>query len=98
MRLTILAPAFPEPELPRVFERFHRVEGLHGRSHEGSGIGLALVHELVKLHGGELGVESQVGRGSPIHGLDSRRHEPFAARTDCRGRERTGAAGGQRLR
>jgi signal transduction histidine kinase/DNA-binding response OmpR family regulator len=54
----------PEPELPRVFERFHRVEGLHGRSHEGSGIGLALVHELVKLHGGELGVESQVGRGT----------------------------------
>ena len=54
----------PEHELPRVFERFHRVEGVQGRSHEGSGIGLALVHELVKLHGGELSVESQVGRGS----------------------------------
>ena len=54
----------PGAELPRVFERFHRVEGLHGRSHEGSGIGLALVHELVKLHGGELGAESEVGRGT----------------------------------
>jgi signal transduction histidine kinase/DNA-binding response OmpR family regulator len=54
----------PEHELPRVFERFHRVEGLQGRSHEGSGIGLALVHELVKLHGGELAVESKVGDGT----------------------------------
>ena len=54
----------PEHELPRVFERFHRVEGAQGRSHEGSGIGLALVQELVKLHGGELTVDSQVGRGS----------------------------------
>ena len=54
----------PEDELPKVFDRFHRVEGLQGRSHEGSGIGLALVHELVKLHGGELSVESEVGRGS----------------------------------
>ncbi|HZM36817.1 MAG TPA: ATP-binding protein, partial [Burkholderiales bacterium] len=50
--------------LPRVFERFHRVEGARGRSHEGSGIGLALVQELVKLHGGSIGVESTEGRGS----------------------------------
>ena len=54
----------PAHELPRVFERFHRVEGVQGRSHEGSGIGLALVYELVKLHGGDLSVESEAGRGS----------------------------------
>ena len=54
----------PAAELPHVFERFHRVEGTKGRSHEGSGIGLALVHELVKLHGGNLTVESELGRGS----------------------------------
>ncbi len=54
----------PERELSHIFERFHRVDGTRGRSHEGSGIGLALVHELVKLHGGELTVESQLGRGS----------------------------------
>jgi signal transduction histidine kinase/DNA-binding response OmpR family regulator len=53
-----------EHELPRVFERFHRVEGAPGRSHEGSGIGLALVQELVKLHGGELTVTSELGQGS----------------------------------
>ena len=54
----------PRDELPRVFERFHRVEGTRGRSYEGSGIGLALVHELVKLHAGEITVASEVGRGT----------------------------------
>ena len=43
----------PPEEMPRLFERFHRVEGTRGRTHEGTGIGLALVQELVKLHGGQ---------------------------------------------
>ena len=47
-----------------MFDRFHRVEGAQGRSHEGSGIGLALVQELVKLHGGELTATSVLGQGS----------------------------------
>jgi signal transduction histidine kinase len=46
----------PAEELPRLFERFHRVKGARGRSYEGSGIGLALVQELVKLHGGDMRV------------------------------------------
>ncbi|CAM3135304.1 response regulator [Corallococcus sp. ZKHCc1 1396] len=54
----------PEAELPRVFERFHRVETSRGRTHEGTGIGLALIQELVKLHGGTLGVESVEEEGS----------------------------------
>lgn len=54
----------PEEELPRIFERFHRVEGSRGRSFEGSGIGLALVQELVKLHGGMISVESTVDKGT----------------------------------
>ncbi|HEX6098640.1 MAG TPA: ATP-binding protein [Thermoanaerobaculia bacterium] len=54
----------PADELPRVFDRFHRVKGARGRTHEGSGIGLALVHELAKLHGGNVDAVSQAGRGS----------------------------------
>ena len=54
----------PAAELPHVFERFHRVRGSQGRTHEGTGIGLALVSELVKLHGGTVGARSEVGRGS----------------------------------
>jgi PAS domain S-box-containing protein len=53
-----------EHELPRLFERFHRVEGARGRTHEGTGIGLSLVQELVKLHGGTISAESVPGRGS----------------------------------
>jgi PAS domain S-box-containing protein len=54
----------PIDDLPHVFERFHRVRSTRGRTFEGTGIGLALVHELVKLHGGTLDVESELGRGS----------------------------------
>ncbi len=53
-----------QEELPRVFERFHRIKGARGRSHEGSGIGLALVQELVRLHGGQVRVESKAGEGT----------------------------------
>ena len=54
----------PQQELPRLFERFHRIEGARGRSFEGSGIGLALVQELVHLHGGDIRVDSVEGKGS----------------------------------
>jgi PAS domain S-box-containing protein len=54
----------PADDLPRIFERFHRVEGARGRTHEGSGIGLALVRELVRLHDGDITVESIEGSGT----------------------------------
>lgn len=54
----------PEDQQSKVFERFHRLEGAGGRTHEGTGIGLALVQELVKLHGGTIRVESTFGKGS----------------------------------
>ncbi len=54
----------PDHELSRLFERFHRVSGAQLRTHEGSGIGLALVAELARLHGGEIAVESRAGVGS----------------------------------
>ena len=56
----------PAEALPRLFERFYRVEGAEGRTHEGSGIGLALVHELVKLHGGTVAARSEVGAGTTL--------------------------------
>jgi PAS domain S-box-containing protein len=54
----------PADQVGRLFERFHRVHGTQGRTHEGSGIGLALVQELVRLHGGSVGVTSTLGAGT----------------------------------
>ena len=51
-------------EVPRLFERFHRIRDARARTHEGAGIGLALVQELVRLHGGTVRVESAVGKGT----------------------------------
>ncbi len=54
----------PEAELPRIFERFHRIESVRGRTYEGTGIGLALIQELVKLHGGSISAASKPGEGT----------------------------------
>ena len=54
----------PEEHREQVFERFHRIERTQARTYEGTGIGLALVKELVRLHGGAVRVESAVGAGS----------------------------------
>ncbi|HEY0463922.1 MAG TPA: ATP-binding protein, partial [Polyangiaceae bacterium] len=64
LRVRDTGTGIPTEQLPRIFERFHRIEGARGRSFEGSGIGLSLVHELVRLHGGKVEVESEVGNGS----------------------------------
>ncbi|MFE0590364.1 SpoIIE family protein phosphatase [Micromonospora echinospora] len=64
LEVTDTGVGIPGDELPHVFERFHRVSGARSRSHEGTGIGLALVRELVGMHGGEVGVTSRVGAGS----------------------------------
>jgi len=54
----------PAQELSHIFERFHRSNAAKGRSHEGSGIGLALVRELATLHAGSVRAESAPGQGS----------------------------------
>jgi PAS domain S-box-containing protein len=53
-----------EEEIPHLFERFRRIENARRRTHEGSGIGLALVHELVNMHGGTISVQSRLGKGT----------------------------------
>ena len=51
-------------DLPKLFQRFQRIEGARRRSHEGSGIGLALVSELVQIQGGSIRAESTLGSGT----------------------------------
>jgi|HubBroStandDraft_1064217.scaffolds.fasta_scaffold04387_4 diguanylate cyclase (GGDEF)-like protein len=53
-----------EDEIPRLFRRFHRVKGAASRTHEGTGIGLSLVKELVQAHSGSITVQSELGKGS----------------------------------
>jgi signal transduction histidine kinase/CheY-like chemotaxis protein len=55
-----------EADLPKMFERFQRVEGSRSRSHEGSGIGLALVRDLAGLHGGQAAIASTLGQGTTV--------------------------------
>src|SRR5262245_1486218 len=73
----------PAEELPRLFERFHQVQGVRGRALEGTGIGLALVAELVKLHGGSIRAESTFGRGSTFIVALPFASAPFAADGDA---------------
>ena len=64
LRVSDTGTGIPDHELSNVFKRFHRVQNARGRTHEGTGIGLALVHELVRLHGGSISVQSTSGKGT----------------------------------
>ncbi|HVX12191.1 MAG TPA: ATP-binding protein [Pirellulales bacterium] len=64
VRVRDTGTGIPADEMQRLFERFHRIENARGRTNEGSGIGLALVQELVKLHGGSITAESEVDKGT----------------------------------
>ncbi len=54
----------PSEELPRLFERFYRVDKARSRELGGTGLGLAIVKHLAKAHGGDVGVTSELGKGS----------------------------------
>lgn len=54
----------PESDLPKIFDRFRRIENLTQKNVQGTGIGLALTKEMVKLHKGHLKVKSKLGKGS----------------------------------
>ncbi|GAA3630849.1 SpoIIE family protein phosphatase [Streptomyces chitinivorans] len=64
LRVSDTGIGVPPGELPRLFERFHRIENVHARSNEGSGIGLAMVKELVGLHGGTITADGTEGGGT----------------------------------
>ena len=68
-----------EDELPRIFDRFHRLQGIRSRTHEGSGIGLSLVHDIVRLHGGTIEATSAPGHGTTFWVKLPRGHEHLPA-------------------
>jgi signal transduction histidine kinase len=68
VRLTVsdTGVGIPETDLPRVFQRFERVRHTRARTHEGTGIGLALVQELARQHGGDVAIASREGQGTTL--------------------------------
>ena len=64
VRVSDTGVGIADEHLPRVFDRFYRIDQPRSRTHEGSGIGLALARELVALHGGDIRVESVLGQGT----------------------------------
>jgi PAS domain S-box-containing protein len=89
LRVADTGVGIPPHALPHVFDRFYRVPNVRARTHEGAGIGLALVHELVRLMGGTIAVESEAGAGTtftvamPRHAADA--DDSAAAGADATG-------------
>ena len=99
LTVTDTGTGIPADELPRLFERFHRVERARARSGEGSGIGLAVVRELVGLHGGAIAVDSTPDRGTTFTVTLPLGHEHLPLgpdRAGGRGRGRPGRPGCRR--
>ena len=65
----------PSKDLPRIFERFYRVDEARSREEGGTGLGLAIVRHIVQLHGGTVAVESISGKGSTFSFTCPRLHQ-----------------------
>jgi PAS domain S-box-containing protein len=64
LKVSDTGEGIPKEELANLFKRFYRIQGTKSRTHEGSGIGLAFVQELVKIHGGTISAESEIHKGT----------------------------------
>ncbi len=66
MRIRDTGIGIAEDDLKHVFERFYRVDKSRSKDIEGVGLGLSICQEIAELHGGRIGIESQVGRGTAV--------------------------------
>lgn len=79
----------PEDKIEEIFERFLQVDDQHSRNNEGTGLGLAMVRELVLLHGGNINVHSRIGKGSTFRvELLAKPHSPKMDRRKKAGRRK----------
>ena len=88
LRVSDTGVGIPAADLPRMFERFHRVKHARARTHEGTGIGLALVQELARFHGGSVGGHQSGRPRNDVHGDDSHGDRTPAAGAGRRGTRR----------